>query len=556
MDHTEEFDTNHSIHPEEAPDPEQSSPKGNPEKSDHTSRLREITDILRRNKIFRGVTPEKLRVVLEELGPTYIKLGQIMSLHSDILPREYCTELMKLNSEVTPMPFSDVISVIEESYGEAWTDIFKSIEPDSLGSASIAQVHRACLKTGEDVIIKVQRRGIYDTMSRDIRLLHKAVRLLPSIGGLKNVVDLSQILDELWSVAQEEMNFLKEADNMEEFGRLNRDVAFVGVPKLYRQYTTSQVLVMEYIDGLSITDKDALVERGYDLHEIGAKLVDNFIKQVIEDGFFHADPHPGNLRIRGGKIIWIDMGMMGRLTNQERGLLEEAVRGIADHDVSRVENAVLSLADFRKGKPDHEQLYQDLRDILQRYGDTDIAGIDIADFFMDVMDAMKKNKITMPHGLTMLARGLTHMEGDLAEISPDINMAEIAAARMAQSRMQHLDWKEILQHGGEDLYKATRDVIKIPSLTGRIMKEYLNGQSRVNLELKTSKNLAWLLRKLVQNLVIGLWVSALLISSSILCLTDLRPKVLHMPLLGFLGYAAAGAIVCFVVIRHFLTKPK
>lgn len=545
MNHAEEKANNNPAVPE------------NPEKKpDSSSRLKEITQILLENKVFRGVTPEKLRIVIEELGPTYIKLGQIMSLHSDILPKEYCTELMKLNSEVTPMPFSDVISVIETSYGDRWSEIFESIDPVSLGSASIAQVHRARLKTGENVIIKVQRKGIYDTMSRDIRLLHRAVRLLPSIGGLKNVVDLSQVLDELWSVAQEEMNFLKEADNMEEFARCNSDVAFVGVPTLYRRYTTSQVLVMEYIDGFSITDTEALQKNGYDLHEIGAKLVDNYIKQVINDGFFHADPHPGNLRIRDGKIIWIDMGMMGRLNERERGLLTEAVKGIADHDVSRVENAVLSLADFRKGKPDREQLYQDLRDILQRYGDTDIAGIDIADFFMDVMDAMKKNRITMPHGLTMLARGLTHMEGDLAEISPDINMAEIASQRIQASYLKSFDWKEALSHSGQDLFHAARDSAKLPSLMSRIMKEYLNGQSRVNLELKTSKNLAWLLRKLVQNIVIGMWVVALLISSSILCLTDMHPKILGMPLLGFLGYSAAGVIVLFLVIRHFATKPK
>ena len=545
MNHAEEKANNNPAVPE------------NPEKKpDSSSRLKEITQILLENKVFRGVIPEKLLIVIEELGPTYIKLGQIMSLHSDILPKEYCTELMKLNSEVTPMPFSDVISVIETSYGDRWSEIFESIDPVSLGSASIAQVHRARLKTGENVIIKVQRKGIYDTMSRDIRLLHRAVRLLPSIGGLKNVVDLSQVLDELWSVAQEEMNFLKEADNMEEFARCNSDVAFVGVPTLYRRYTTSQVLVMEYIDGFSITDTEALQKNGYDLHEIGAKLVDNYIKQVINDGFFHADPHPGNLRIRDGKIIWIDMGMMGRLNERERGLLTEAVKGIADHDVSRVENAVLSLADFRKGKPDREQLYQDLRDILQRYGDTDIAGIDIADFFMDVMDAMKKNRITMPHGLTMLARGLTHMEGDLAEISPDINMAEIASQRIQASYLKSFDWKEALSHSGQDLFYAARDAAKLPSLMSRIMKEYLNGQSRVNLELKTSKNLAWLMRKLVQNIVIGMWVVALLISSSILCLTDMHPKILGMPLLGFLGYSAAGVIVLFLVIRHFATKPK
>ena len=164
-------------------------------KGENSSRLKEITEILRRNKILRGVTPQKLRVVLEELGPTYIKLGQIMSLHSDILPKEYCEELMKLNSEVTPMPFSDVLSVISESYGDDWSAIFSRIEETPLGSASVAQVHRARLVSGEEVIVKVQRRGIRELMARDIRLLHKAACLVPPVGGLKNVVDLDQILD-------------------------------------------------------------------------------------------------------------------------------------------------------------------------------------------------------------------------------------------------------------------------------------------------------------------------------------------------------------------------
>lgn len=148
------------------------------------------------------------------------------------------------------------------------------------------------------------------------------------------------------------------------------------------------------------------------------------------------------------------------------------------------------------------------------------------------------------------------MEGDLAEISPDINMAEIASQRIQASYLKSFDWKEALSHSGQDLFYAARDSAKLPSLMSRIMKEYLNGQSRVNLELKTSKNLAWLMRKLVQNIVIGMWVVALLISSSILCLTDMHPKILGMPLLGFLGYSAAGVIVLFLVIRHFATKPK
>src|SRR5699024_7544210 len=329
---------------------------------EYNSRLREITAVLRRHNITKGVTPEKLRLILEDLGPTFIKLGQIMSMHSDILPKRYCDELMRLRSEVTPMPFQEVLDVIEESYGRSWKRVFSSIEEKPQGSASIAQVHAAVLRTGEKVVVKVQRKGIYEKMARDIALLHKAVKLMPPV-SIKGMADLDLVLDELWSVTRDEMNFLTEAANMEEFARRNKDVNFVGTPALYQQYTTVNVLVMEYIDGCGIDDKESLIEQGYDLKEIGSKLVDNYIKQVMDDGFFHADPHSGNVKIRDGKIIWIDMGMMGRLTERDKDLIAEAVKGVAANDVALILEVVMALGEFQ-GHPDQSELYRDIGDLL------------------------------------------------------------------------------------------------------------------------------------------------------------------------------------------------
>ncbi len=165
---------------------------------EYNSRLREITAVLRRHNITKGVTPEKLRLILEDLGPTFIKLGQIMSMHSDILPKRYCDELMRLRSEVAPMPFTDVQDVINRSYGHSWTEVFSSIDETPLGSASIAQVHAGGSADGEQVVVKVQRKGIYENMARDIGLLHKAVKLLPPV-SIKGMADLDMVLDELWS---------------------------------------------------------------------------------------------------------------------------------------------------------------------------------------------------------------------------------------------------------------------------------------------------------------------------------------------------------------------
>lgn len=525
------------------------------QKEENSERFREIKDVLRKNQITRGVTPEKLRMILEELGPTYIKLGQIMSLHSDFLPKAYCDELLKLNSDVTPMPFDDVEDVINHSYGQDWRELFQFIEEAPLGSASIAQVHRARLKNGEEVIIKVERKGIYDTMARDIGLLHRLVKLIPPVGDFKNLVDLDMVLDELWSVAQEEMDFLKEAANMDEFSRNNASVQYVTTPKLYHEYSTGHVLVMEYIDGYSLDDVESLQNAGYDMDEIGTKFVNNFIKQVMDDGFFHADPHPGNVKIRDGKIVWIDMGMMGRLSEKDRHTMIKGIRGIALHDISLVENSVLEIGEFR-GKPDRERLYQDLKKFIADYGTTSMGSLDVAAAIAGLVEIMKQNRISLPHGVSMLCRGLTHIQGVLAVISPDINMMQIAVNRYTEDFLKNINWKSEFQKQARIVYRSVNKGVEIPGLVTDILKEHLEGQSVVNIDLHSSEDLTNVISAAIRNIVVGLCVAALLIASSVICTTDMTPKILGIPALGFAGYAFAMVVSIFLTVRYLWSKRK
>ena len=525
------------------------------QKEENSERFREIKDVLRKNQITRGVTPEKLRMILEELGPTYIKLGQIMSLHSDFLPKAYCDELLKLNSDVTPMPFDDVEDVINHSYGQDWRELFQFIEEAPLGSASIAQVHRARLKNGEEVIIKVERKGIYDTMARDIGLLHRLVKLIPPVGDFKNLVDLDMVLDELWSVAQEEMDFLKEAANMDEFSRNNASVQYVTTPKLYHEYSTGHVLVMEYIDGYSLDDVESLQNAGYDMDEIGTKFVNNFIKQVMDDGFFHADPHPGNVKIRDGKIVWIDMGMMGRLSEKDRHTMIKGIRGIALHDISMVENSVLEIGEFR-GKPDRERLYQDLKKFIADYGTTSMGSLDVAAAIAGLVEIMKQNRISLPHGVSMLCRGLTHIQGVLAVISPDINMMQIAVNRYTEDFLKNINWKSEFQKQARIVHRSVNKGVEIPGLVTDILKEHLEGQSVVNIDLHSSEDLTNVISAAIRNIVVGLCVAALLIASSVICTTDMTPKILGIPALGFAGYAFAMVVSIFLTVRYLWSKRK
>ena len=302
-----------------------------------------------------------------------------------------------------------------------------------------------------------------------------------------------------------------------------------------------------------IDDKEHLLEDGYDMNEIGSKYVDNFIKQVMDDGFFHADPHPGNVRIRDGKIVWIDMGMMGRLTERDREQIAKAVEGVAFNDIGMIQDAVLALGEFR-GEPDPSQLYKDIRGLMAKYGTADMGNIDVAEVLQDLMDVMKENKITMPHGLTMLARGLAHVEGVLADISPQINMVEIAASRLKSQFIQNHDWKKEAKSGAKSIYLSMRKAVDIPALVADLLDGYMKGQTRINLDLHAGEDLANLLRRVTRNVVMGLWVMALLISSSIICTTDMKPKILGIPALGAIGYLGASVIVLYVFIKHIFSR--
>jgi len=245
--------------------------------------------------------------------------------------------------------------------------------------------------------------------------------------------------------------------------------------------------------------------------------------------------------------------MMGRLTEHDREVIGKAVQGIALNDVGMILNAVLAIGEFKE-KPDQKQLYEGISALLTKYGNTGIGNINVAEVMSDLMDVMKDNKIKMPHGLTMLARGLTHMEGVLADIAPDINMVEIATSHMAGNLLRNFDLKKEFKSSGKSIVKSMRKALDIPSLLADMMHEYLLGQSKITLNLEVTNDLSQLLRRLVRNIVMGLWVMALLISSSIICTTDMKPKIFGIPALGAFGYVMAFIIVMYVFIKHMLSR--
>ena len=538
---------------ETPPTANDAAPAGRPEETQN--RLKEILQVLARHDIVKGMTPEKLRNIVEDLGPTFVKLGQIMSMRQDMLPAAYCRELSKLRTEVSPMPFDEVRQVIEEEYDTRLERVFASFDRQPLGAASIAQAHAAVLRDGSPVVVKVQRQGIRDVMARDIQLLRKAARILKAASSAGNALDFGVILNEMWAVAQQEMDFLIEARNAGEFYKLNQDVAYVTCPQIHSQVTTSRVLVMEYIEGFDLDRPDILTDNGYDLEEIGLKLADNYVKQIIDDGFFHADPHPGNLRIREGQIVFLDLGMMGRLSQRDKNLFRQAVRAIAEHNVNALKDVLLTLG-VHNGRINHTRLYGDIEDLLTQYGSMRLADMDLGRMLEEFLGLANSHGISMPEGVTMLTRGMLTIQGVLASLAPELNLVQIMANRMLGEAARDFDLLAELKDGGKTLAASGRKAVALPAQLSDLLGMTIKGQTKVNLELTGSDEPLAQVDRMVNKLVLALLSAALLVGSSLICTTDMKPKLLGIPMLGAFGFFIALILMGYLLVDTFRKKRR
>lgn len=511
-------------------------------------RLREIVSVLRKHEVMHGITPEKLRLIVEDLGPTYVKMGQIMSMRSDVLPQSYCDELVKLRADVKPIDFSEVVQVIEEEYGVPIKEVFPTIEEKPLGSASMAQVHRVTLKNGQQAVVKVQRPGIKEVMAQDIVLMRKAARLLQVIEGPSDILDFNKIIEELWIVSQQELNFLLEASNCQELAELNAGIEYIAFPRMEGSLITSKILVMEYIEGTQIDRITALEEQGYDMTEIGMKLAKNYVKQVLDDGFFHADPHPGNIWVREGKIVWIDLGMIGRLNYRDRVNIKNMVFSIVEGDIYELKNALLSLGKIKK-TVNHSRLYNDLEDLQSRYGKMDLGSMNVGEMVQEIIEMCQHHGIAIPSSVTMLGRGMMTIEGVLEACCPDVNFIQIISTHMTDEKFQDLDVTDELKKSGKLLFQSSKKLMELPGNISDLVKMAVKGQTKVNLDVTGAEEPIKQISKMVDKMIICIISAALLIGSSLISTTNMKPIVLGIPLFGIIGFFGSTILSTWLLVN-------
>jgi ubiquinone biosynthesis protein len=494
-----------------------------------------------------------LRKAFEQLGPTFIKIGQIMSTRPDILPQEYIDELSKLQDNALPEKFEDIDSVFFNEFNKHIEDCFKYFEKKPLASASIAQVHTAILSTGEEVIVKIQRPNIKEKIQLDLSILHKIIRLTKS--KLADIlIDPEEALNEIFLSTERELDFKIEASNIKKFKELNKNVAFSYTPYIIDNLCNSSVLTMEKIRGFKVTDMERLQEEGYDVNDLGKKLALSFFKQVFTDGFFHADPHPGNLLIFEGKICFIDFGIVGGISDSLKNSLNEAMIAIAFKDLDKLVSIIMSIG-IKKGPVDKNKLYADIDRLFLSYLYTSLKNIQISVLLQEVFNCAKNNNIKFPTDLTLLIRSFIIVEGVITKISPDIKILDVAIPFVKNNSkltlIKNIDFYDVLIY----LYKTTKDLSSFPTKLTELLNNVLSGRSKIQLQLPSVERAIRELNKITNRLIFALLTCSLIIGSCLIIALNNGPKIHNMSIIGISMFAAS-IFMIFILLISIIKSTK
>ena len=446
-------------------------------------RLKQIIKVLNRHKITKDYSPANVRTTLEDLGPTFVKIGQVLSTRPDLIPRNYAEEFTKLKDNVKPMPFEEVKRIIAEELGG--DDVFVSVDPVPLGSASIAQVHRAKLKDGTDAVVKVMRANIREIVNNDMELFLSAIKYIKLLPILPSSVDLKQMTEEIWHVMERETDFRNEAENLRHMAETNADIKYVAFPKVYDEYTTCHVLTMENINGIKLSDTDKLREEGYDTAEIAQKLVENYMHQALDNGFYHADPHNGNIMVRDGKIVWLDLGMVGVLSESDLAVYRKVVKAVVAEDSYELKDLVLTIVRTTR-EVDHIGLYRDIDFMLKKHANQAIASFDMAELLTEFMDIVNRHGMILPENVTVLCRAMILLQETVSQLDKSVNLMTVLGNHVSTADDEANKTPQDTLRAIKNAYVSSKKVAMLPTHMSELLMQVLRGEGMININLRNA----------------------------------------------------------------------
>ncbi len=520
------------------------------------TRAAEIMAVFAKHNFYaNGFTPVELRTTLEDLGPTYVKIGQIMSSRVDMLPESYCKELEKLRQNVKELDPEIARAVIEQETGKKIDEIFLEFRDKPLGSASIGQAHYAVLKDGTKVVTKVQRPLIAEMMREDFVLLKKLAGMVNVVNEAdsdgEQMIDLLSVIEELEKVEDEELDFRVEAENTKFFKEnCIDDEEKITCPTVIDELTTERLFTMTFVDGYSIAKRDRLIEEGYDPEQIGSVILDNYIHQVLDVGTFHGDPHQGNIMISHGKPVWIDFGMIGRITDQDVNIIQSLIMSLIERDLDALVNAIMSMG-ATSPKTDRNKLIQDADMMFDKYMNvTNLDELDLASLLTEITDLASKHHISLPGKYTMLVRSIATIEGVIEQLCPELNLFQQITDRIMERMRKSFNIEQELISAGKDVLELGKKVQKMPGLAYDALNNAVKGRLKLNFELTGYEEILKSLGDTAKSIVLALFACVLFIGSAILSTADINPKTPDgQPLVAAAGLVFSVALAIYTVKR-------
>jgi ubiquinone biosynthesis protein len=503
----------------------------------------------------RLTVPVRLRRTLEELGSTYIKVGQLLSGRSDVLPPTYTAELAKLLDAAPPVPTNEIREVIEDELGTAVEDLYASFDDVPIASASIGQVHRDTLNDGREVVVKVQRPGIEEVVEADLDLLLRQARFLENRSATMRDYNLVAIGEEMARSLCEELDYQIEGRNAERV-RMNlaKDRRIV-VPQVFWSLTSRRVLTLEHLDGIQFNEVDRLRKEGYDLKEVASLGIEAYLKQIFVDGFFQADPHPANLMVIDGKVGLIDFGNTGYLTPQQKEYLGDMFLQILDEDAGGIARTVVRMGATR-GRPDLEDMERDLQRLLMRYWGVALEDLSVGEMLGEIFTVAFQHKVYLPGDLAQLARTIVTMEGTGRLLDPDFVLVDAVrpfAVRLVRDRLSPVI-------AGRRALRTLRQAADLaqafPRRLDDLWDQLEEGEITVGVALRRQEELISKLNSIINRVAFSVVVAALIIGSALILHGG--KETWEFPILGvgipvaqiaFLGAVAAGAWLLISMIR-------
>ena len=486
---------------------------------------------------------ERVRMALEEMGSAYVKFGQMLSNRNDILPEEMISELQKLQDKVEIQEV-DIRKKLAEELNIIPEEYFQSIDEEPMASASIGQVFRAVLKNGEKVVLKVRRDNIDNVVETDLVIMKDMAKFLEKYDVNAKNINLLYIVETFENMLKKELSLTNERKNMERFENNFKGNEHLHVPVVYKELSNNRILCMEFIEGIKITDKEKIEKTGFNPKEIASLGLELYIKQVMKYGFFHADPHPGNIFLgKDGKLIFIDFGAMGTLYPYEIELLEELTLNFLQKDVKKMIATIKELAlDYNIS--DEKRLERGFYDILSMVDGTSLEEINLVEIMERVKTLLSQNQVLLSEDVYLLVKGIGQIEGIGRHLNPQLNIMQEIGKNAQEIMVKRMSPKYILEKGMGKVGEFSENWLTLPSDLKRLLEKIQNNELKHRHELVGFENF----QKITERLVMGLVVSSLIIGSSILVLANMPPHINGISVLGILGFVISGILGANMII--------